>query len=314
MSIVVLAGGAGAARFLRGLLRAVPAQEVTIIGNTGDDIEMHGARVCPDLDIVTYALGGVWDEARGFGVIGDTQHVADAMRAAGHEIWFALGDRDLGTCLARTAWLRAGVPLHECTARIARQHGVEARLLPMTDDDVHTVIETRDGRSLHFQEYWVRERAAPEVTSVHLWGAATARPSPGVLEAIATATTIVLAPSNPVVSIGTILAVPGIRDAIIAAPAPVVAISPIVGGRVVRGMADRLLPALDVEVSARGVAGMYADLADAFVFDDQDAKETDDIAAFGLRAVTAQTMMHTPSDAEALARVALAAARPEGVP
>lgn len=309
MSLVVLAGGAGAARFLRGLVKAVPPREITVVGNTGDDIEMYGVRVCPDLDIVTYALAGLWDEERGFGLIGDTHRRIDAMRAAGEETWFGLGDGDLATCQTRSNLLAEGVPLHECVARLASQLSIKPRLIPMTNDDVHTVITTRDGRSLHFQEYWVRDRATHEVASIHLHGADAATPAPGVLEAIASAETIVFAPSNPVVSIGTILSVPGITTAIAASPARKVAISPIVGGRVVRGMADKLLPAVDVEVSARGVAGMYVDLIDTFVFDITDEKQTDDIAALGMQAVTAQTMMHSPADAEALARVALGAVK-----
>lgn len=305
MSIVVLAGGAGAARFLRGLVRAVKPHEITIIGNTGDDIEVYGVRVCPDLDIVTYALGGALDEERGFGLRGDTHHVLAELRENGVDTWFALGDRDFAACAARSSWLGAGVPLHGCAERLAARHGVPARILPMTDDDVHTVVTLQDGRALHFQEYWVRERAEPPVASVHLHGASAARPAPGVLETLADATAIIIAPSNPVVSIGTILAIPGVRDAVAAAPAQVVAISPIIGGRVVRGMADRLLPSMGVEVSARGVAGLYADLCDAFVLDTVDAASADDIAALGMHAVVAPTLMTTPAHAEALARVAL---------
>jgi LPPG:FO 2-phospho-L-lactate transferase len=302
--IVVLAGGVGAARFLRGLVRVVPPEEVTVIGNTGDDIEIYGVHVSPDLDIVTFMLAGVLDEERWFGIRGDTYVVMEELAAAGQETWFTLGDRDFAVCLARTQWLREGVPLHESAARLARRLGVGVGIVPMTDDPVHTVITTTDGE-LHFQEYWVRDRAAPQVRAVRLEGAEHARPAPGVLEAIADADAVLVAPSNPIVSIGTILTVPGIRDALRATSAPVVGVSPIVGGAVVRGMADRLLPIAGAEVSAVGVAALYADFLDGFVIDLEDASLSPAIEA--AVAVT-QTMMRTADDAAALAKETLALA------
>jgi LPPG:FO 2-phospho-L-lactate transferase len=306
--IVVLAGGLGAARFLRGLVRVVPPEEVTVVGNTGDDITIYGVHVSPDLDIVTYMLSGELDEDRQFGLLGDTHHVMDELDAAGHDTWFALGDRDMGVCAARTAWLAAGIPLHECAARIANRFGVGVRLLPMTDDPVFTVVRVRDGdgeRDLHFQEYWVRRRAADPVVSVRLEGAEEAVPAPGVLDAIASADAVLIAPSNPVVSVGTILAVPGIRAALGRTRAPVVGVSPIIGGAVVRGMADKLLPSAGAEVSAAGVAGLYLDFLDGFVIDEVDAALAPSIEALGIAPAVVPTLMRAPEDAAVLAKATL---------
>ena len=299
----------GAARFLRGLVAVVPPTDVTVIGNTGDDIDIYDVRVCPDLDIVTYMLAGALDEERQFGVRGDTHHTMEARRAAGEDIWFALGDRDLAVCAERTEWLASGVPLHECTARIASRHGVEITLVPMTDDRVWTCVTVDRGGTptdLHFQDYWVRTRAAEPVLDVRLIGAAEARPAPGVLDAIAGADAVVLAPSNPVVSIGTILAVPGIRETLRATGAPVVGVSPIIGGRVVRGMADKLLPVAGAEVSARGVAGLYRDVLNGFVIDREDAPSLGDIEGLGMRAIATGTMMTDVDAAAALAKDVMA--------
>jgi len=300
--ITVLAGGLGAARFLRGVVQCVPPEEITVIGNTGDDIDIYGVHVSPDLDIVTFMLGGVLDEERQFGIAGDTHVVMDELRAHGTDTWFALGDRDYAVCLARTEWMRAGVTLSGCTARIASRFGLTLRLLPMTDDPVHTVIDTDRGE-MHFQEYWVRHRASPEVRAVRLHGAQDAHPAPGVLDAIASSDAILIAPSNPVVSVGTILAVPGIREALCATRAPVVGVSPIVGGRVVRGMADKLLPSAGAEVSARGVARLYEDFLDGFVIDLEDAA-TDP----GVPFEATDSIMTTPADAARVAKAALALA------
>lgn len=305
--IVVLAGGMGAARFLRGVVRVVPPERVTVVGNTGDDIEVYGVHVSPDLDIVTSMLAGTLDEERGYGIRDDTRAVIDELRACGVDCWFDLGDLDLARCAARTAWLRAGVPLSEVTARLARRHGLGIALLPMTDDPVYTVIETDEG-PMHFQEYWVRRHAEPAVRAVRLDGGERARPGRGVLDAIARAEAVLVAPSNPVVSIGTILAVPGIRDALRATAAPVVGVSPIVGGAVVRGMADRLLPAVGAEVSAAGVAALYRDFLDGWVIDLVDAALEPDVRALGVDVAVTNTMMREAEDAAALAKAALALA------
>lgn len=300
--ITVLAGGLGAARFLRGLARVVPPEQITVIGNTGDDINIYGVHVSPDLDIVTFMLAGVLDEERQFGIRGDTHHVMDELAAAGVDTWFSLGDRDYGVCLARTAAQREGRPLHVCTEMIRTRFDVRSRIIPMTDDPVYTVIDTDEGE-MHFQEYWVKHRAIPVVTGVRLHGVEHARPAPGVLDAIADAHVVMVAPSNPVVSIGTILAVRGIREALRQTRAPVVGVSPIVGGRVVRGMADKLMPAIGAEVSARGVAELYADFLDGFVVDVEDEAAA---ASLPCTAEVIPTIMKGPEEAAALAKATIA--------
>jgi LPPG:FO 2-phospho-L-lactate transferase len=307
--LVALAGGVGAARFLRGLLRVYDPGGVVVVGNTGDDLRMHGLAVSPDLDSVAYTLAGLADEERGWGLAGETWNVRDALVRLGEPGWFALGDRDIATHLLRTRLLAEGATLSEATAALCRRLGVPVRLLPMSDQRVETRVEVDgpDGpEDLGFQEWWVGRQARDPVRRVRFERVERARPAPGVLEAIAAASGIVLCPSNPVVSIAPILAVPGVRDAIQAAPCRVVAVTPIVGGAPVRGMADRLLPAWGVEVSARGVAGLYAGLADAFVLDAVDAEQAGDVADLGLDPVVVPTLMRTVEDAAALAKAALA--------
>jgi LPPG:FO 2-phospho-L-lactate transferase len=302
--VVALAGGIGAARFLRGLVRVVPADALTVVVNTGDDLVLHGLHVSPDLDTIVYTLGGGVHPEQGWGRADERHTVAGELAGRyGVPSWFTLGDRDLATHLLRTGLLAEGATLSQATARIAAAWDVGPRLLPMTDDPVATTIDTTDGRSLHFQRWWVGERAEPDVAAVRLDGAAGARPAPGVLDALDAAEVVVLCPSNPVVSIGTILQVPGIREAL-AAPT-VVGVSPIVGGRVVRGMADRLLPAAGAEVSARGVAGLYADFLDGWVIDDVDAAAADAIATTGVGVRVTDTIMRTPEVAADLARTVL---------
>jgi LPPG:FO 2-phospho-L-lactate transferase len=304
MRVVALAGGVGAARFLRGLVRVVDPTELTVVGNTGDDLQLHGLHVSPDLDTITYTLGGGIHPEQGWGRADESLTVATELRDRyGRDAWFTLGDRDLATHLVRTQLLRDGRTLSEATAIIARAWQLPFTLLPMTDDPVATMIDTQDDRRLHFQRWWVGERAAPDVRGIELQGAADASPAPGVLEAIAAADVVVLCPSNPVVSIGTIFSVPGIREAV--ARRPVVGVSPIVGGRVVRGMADRLLPAQGVDVSCVGVARAYSDVLDAWVIDDVDAHAADDITAMGIKVAITQTVMDTPEVASVVAEVAL---------
>jgi LPPG:FO 2-phospho-L-lactate transferase len=308
--LVALAGGVGAARFLRGLLRVHDPDRVVVVGNTGDDLRIHGLAVSPDLDSVAYTLAGLGDEERGWGLAGETWNVRDALVRLGEPGWFALGDRDLATHLLRTRLLSEGSTLTEATAELCRRLGVPVRLLPMSDQRVETRVEVDgpDGpEDLGFQEWWVGRQARDPVRRVRFDGVERASPAPGVLEAVAAADGIVLCPSNPVVSIAPILAVPGVRDAILAAPCRVVAVTPIVGGAPVRGMADRLLPAWGVEVSARGVAGLYAGLADAFVLDAVDTDQAAEVAALGLEPVVVPTLMRTVEDAAALAKAALAA-------
>ncbi len=309
MKVAALAGGVGAARFLRGLVRAVDPADVTVVGNTGDDLRLHGLHVSPDLDTVMYTLGGGIHPTQGWGRADDTLTVAGELRDRyGAPDWFTLGDRDLATHLVRSERLAAGASLSQVTAELARAWGLGCGLLPMTDDPVTTTITTVDGRQLHFQEWWVGERAGPDVAAVTFAGAAAAQPAPGVLDAIADADVVVVCPSNPVVSIGTILSVPGIRAALRDA-GPVVGVSPIVGGRVVRGMADRLLPAVGVAVDAAAVAKGYADFLDAWVLDTADAQRADEVAALGVRTGVTASVMDTVAVAESLARFTLDLAR-----
>jgi LPPG:FO 2-phospho-L-lactate transferase len=308
---VALAGGVGAARFLRGLVRAVAPERVTAIVNTGDDRSFYGVRVSPDLDIVTYTLAGRVDPSRGFGLEGDSFAVIEALGALGHETWFRLGDRDLATCLHRTLRLREGVGLAAVSDEIRRAFGVATRILPMSEDPCPTLVELRDGRRIHFEEYLVRDGAPDEVEDVDLSAGGAAQPAPGVIEALRGAAAILVCPSNPVVSIGPILAVPGVRDAIADAAAPVVGVSPIVGGAPVKGPADRLLRALGVEVSARGVAGFYHEWIGGFVLDERDAAQEPDVAALGLRTRVCDTIMR---DVDAARRVAEAALELAGAP
>src|SRR5262245_37916760 len=307
--IVALAGGVGAARFLAGLVRAAPAADVAAIVNTGDDLRFYGVHVSPDVDIVTYTLAGLVDRARGYGLEGDTTAVIDALGALGHETWFRLGDRDFAHCHHRTMRLAQGVGLSAIADELRRALGVASRILVMSEDPCPTNVVLTGGRSVHFEEYLARDGAPDDVTDVDLSAARRARPGPGVLDAIAAADAILFCPSNPIVSIGPILAVPGIREALKAARAPVVAISPIIGGAPVKGPADRLLRGLGHEVSARGVAALYGDLLDGYVLDARDAAQLPDVEARGVRARAVETLMRTPEIAAELARAALALAR-----
>jgi len=304
-SIVVLAGGVGAARFLAGLVRAVPPDTVTAIVNTGDDRVFYGVHVSPDLDIVTYTLAGRVDPERGYGLAGDSFSVIEALAALGHQTWFRLGDRDLATGLHRTIRQGRGVGLAAVTDEIRRAFRVPVRVLPMSEDPCPTYVELHGGRRVHFEEYLARDGAPDEVQAVDLGAAGSARPAPGVLDALRDATRILIAPSNPVVSIGPILAVPGVREAIATSGAPVVAISPIVGGAPVKGPADKLLRGTGSEVSARGVAALYRDVAHGFVFDVRDAAQLPDVEALGLRARALDTIMRSPEAAARIARAAL---------
>ena len=303
--VVVLAGGVGAARFLRGVVRAVPPSQLTVIVNTGDDRRFYGVQVSPDLDIVTYTLAGRIDSQRGFGLKGDRYDLVDRLAALGHEVWFRLGDADFANCLHRTLRLEAGASLDEVTDELRRDLGLQLRILPMSNDPCATYVELSGRKRLHFEEYLVRDGAPTDVESVDLSAAAQASPAPGVLEAIEEAQTILVCPSNPIVSIGPILAVPGIREALDASSAPIVAVSPIVGGAPIKGPAHTLLRALDIEVSALGVARFYQDWIDGFVFDDRDRHLLEEIEALGLGANTLDTMMVNAEVSERVARATL---------
>ena len=309
MRIVILAGGVGGSRFVLGARRAYPDAEITVIGNTADDITLHGLRICPDLDTLMYTLGGGGDDERGWGREDESWRAMSELSAYRAEpTWFSLGDRDLGTHLVRTQLLNAGYPLSEVTAALAgRWLGGDPtlRLLPMTDDRVETHITIADDeapggrRAVHFQEYWVRLRARPAALEVTLVGIETARPASGVTEALHAADLILVAPSNPVVSIGPILAVPGLRTELIRAAAPVVGFAGILGGSPVLGMAHRLLPAIGVEVDAAAVGLHYgarsADgVLDVWALDSADAASADRVRAGGLRPVVTDLIMSDP--------------------
>jgi len=305
MPVVALAGGVGAARFLRGLVRVVDPAQVTAIVNTGDDRSFYGVHVSPDIDIVTYSLAERVDRERGFGLEGDSFEVIEALGALGHETWFRLGDRDFAVCQHRTLRLAEGARLAAVTDEIRRAFGVATRLLPMSEDPCPSIVVLGAGRRVHFEEYMVRDGAPSDVEAVDLSAAARAAPGPGVIEALRGAGTILVCPSNPVVSIGPILAVPGVREAIAASGTPVVAVSPIVDGAPVKGPADALLRGVGAEVSARGVARLYADLVGGYVLDRRDRAQLADVEALGIRAVCVDTLMRDTDVAATLARTVL---------
>jgi LPPG:FO 2-phospho-L-lactate transferase len=303
--VTVLAGGVGAARFLRGVVRALPSERVTAIVNTGDDRLFYGVHVSPDLDIVTYTLAGRVDPERGFGLAGDRFTIVERLAALGHETWFRLGDADFAFCLHRSLRLAEGAGLDEVADELRREQGLGLRILPMSNDPCPTFIALSDRRRVHFEEYLVRDGAPSDVQGVDLSAAAAARPAPGVVEAIGAAELVLVCPSNPVVSIGPILAVPGIRAALDRSRAPVVAVSPIIGGAPVKGPATPLLRALGVEVSAVGVARFYREWIDGFVCDERDREQLPEIEGLGLRAQALDTLMVDAGVAERVARAAL---------
>jgi LPPG:FO 2-phospho-L-lactate transferase len=304
--ITVLAGGIGGSRFLQGLARVLPPEEITAVVNTGDDEEFHGLHVSPDPDIITYALAGLVDEERGWGLRDDTFRWLEAMARLGHDTWFQIGDRDLATHVHRTLLLRQGRSLSQTIADIASRLGVRVRLLPMSDDRVRTVVLTDSGR-LAFQEYLVKRGARDAVRAVEYEGAASARPAPGVLEAIARARDVIVAPSNPVASIGPILAIPGLRDALRQASARKVAVSPIVAGRVFTPPTGEMMEGLGHEVSPAGVARLYGDFLDALLLDEQDAALAEAVRAAGVEPVVTDAVMKGPAEKRGLAQAALAA-------
>ncbi len=304
MNVTVLSGGVGGARFLRGLLGVVDAADVTIVGNVADDLQVLGLHVSPDLDSILYTLTGRSDDERGWGRADESWRALETVGELGGDDWFRLGDRDLGLHLVRTELLRAGVPLHEATLRLARALGLDARLLPATDDPVRTFLETPAG-TFPFQTWFVARGHRDEVDAVHYAGAPDAAPAPGVLEAIAAAAVILVAPSNPYVSIQPILAVPGIRDALEHRAVPCVAVSPLVGGRAVKGPADRMLRRLAGGTTPAHVASCYEGIVDALVFDRADASAE---LPRGVRPVVTETLMTDVGAARRLAAATLDAA------
>jgi LPPG:FO 2-phospho-L-lactate transferase len=305
----VLAGGVGAARLLGGLVQVVDPATITSIVNTADDTILHGLHVSPDLDTITYTLAGAVNPETGWGLVGETWQAMDALERYDGLTWFRLGDRDLATHLYRTQRLAEGATLTEATAEIVRSWGLALRLLPVTDDPLRTrvtVLEDGAEHEIGFQEYFVQRQHAVPVTAVRFEGAAAALPGPDVLDTIASAERVVIAPSNPIVSIGPLLAVPGIREALVARRSDVVAVSPIIAGAALKGPADRLLAELGHQSSVVGVARLYRDLAATLVIDDADRALASAVEAEGVRCIVAPTIMSGPPEAAALAEVVLA--------
>jgi LPPG:FO 2-phospho-L-lactate transferase len=297
--IVGLGGGVGASRLWRALVEVVPEAELTLIVNTGDDLWIHGLRVCPDLDTTLYALSGRQDTERGWGMRDETFRCMDALRDLGHEVWFNLGDRDLATHLFRTGLLRSGVALSDVTRRLAESMDVAVRVLPMTDAELTTRITTPDGRNLHYEEFLVREHAVPAVARIDYEHPQPVVPAPGVIDALQAADIVVIGPSNPLASIAPILAVPDIRDAVSAVP-EVVAVTPIVSGVPItdpgeQGRADAraaLLTSTGIRATASGVARLYAGLCQRYILDVADAEEADSVTALGMQTVLVHTLVH----------------------
>ncbi|PJJ71710.1 LPPG:FO 2-phospho-L-lactate transferase [Diaminobutyricimonas aerilata] len=319
MRITVIAGGVGGARFVRGVRewarRESPDSTIDVVVNTGDDAWVAGLRITPDLDSIMYTLAGVNDEQRGWGRVGETERVSAELREWGVGWpWFTLGDLDLGAHIARTSWLREGLPLSTAVERLTARWPLGVRLLPATDAEAETHVHVRDpeggDRVMHFQEWWTRHRAALPAVRFEQRGVEQAVPAPGVLEAIGDADVVLVAPSNPVVSIGTVLAVPGIRDAVRGTAAPVVGVSPIIGGAAVRGMADACLTAIGVRTAADAVAGHYGarsrgGVLDSWLLAEEDAALVDDVRALGLRTEAAPLWMRDSDTSAALARDAV---------
>jgi LPPG:FO 2-phospho-L-lactate transferase len=304
--ITCLAGGVGAAKLIYGLSKIVKPEELTIIVNTGDDMEMHGLHISADLDIIMYTLAGVVDENKGWGVQGDTFTCLDSLRKFSGETWFNLGDKDLATHLFRTSLLRKGLKLSEVTSMIGRAFGLRVSVLPMTNNKFETRIETEAGM-FHFEEYLVKREAKDKVLGVEFQGVKDAKPAPGVIESLVDTDLILICPSNPVVSIGTILSVEGVRETLRKTKARKVAVSPIVGGAPIKGPADKLLKGIGFEVSAYSVAKLYADFLDCFILDKVDLKDQKRIEGLGLEVKTTNTIMKSVEDKIRLAKIALSA-------
>ncbi len=302
--ITALAGGVGAARFLTGLVKLVKQEDVSVIVNTGDDIEMFGLHISPDIDIVAYTLAGIVDDEKGWGIKGDTFQCLEMLKKFGLETWFALGDKDFATHIFRTDLLKKGFTLSQVTDEICRVLGLKVNILPMTNDKFETRIKIEEG-SVHFEEYFVKRQAKDKVLGVEFVGAVNAKPSPKVIDSIMNAEVVVICPSNPIVSIGTILAVDGIRDALRRTSAKVVGVSPIVAGAPIKGPADKLLRGLGFEVSAFSVAKLYSDFLNTFVLDVEDVLEREKIEKLGLEVKVTNTLMKSLERKVELARVVL---------
>jgi LPPG:FO 2-phospho-L-lactate transferase len=307
--ITVLAGGVGAARFLRGLIDVVPAADVTAVVNVGDDLVLHGLHISPDLDTVTYTLAGAINPETGWGLRGETWQAMATVEQYGGLSWFRLGDRDLGTHLYRTQRLAEGASLSTLTAEVVRAWGLGLRVLPATDDAVRTMVTVEGEGEIGFQDYFVGRQHSVAVTSVRFDGVDDAEPAPGVLDAITDADVVVIAPSNPIVSIGPVLAVNGVREAVIARRSRNVAVSPIVAGAALKGPADRMLRELGHEPSVVGIARLYAEVAAVLVVDEADAALAGEVEAAGMHCLVVPTVMSSPEVAASLARATVAAVR-----
>ncbi len=303
--IAALAGGVGAARLLRGLVRVASAEDITVVINTGDDATVHRLHVCPDIDTVIYTLAGVSDPDRGWGLASETWNALTSLERYGADTWFRLGDRDLGTHLYRTERIAAGAPLSTITREIASAWEIGARLLPMTDDRVETRLTLFDDSEVSFQEYFVRMKNSVPVKAIEFAGATQATPGPGVIDGLNAADVVIVCPSNPLLSVAPILSIPGIRASLERRRESVVAVSPIVGGRALRGPADHLMAELGHEPSAAGVAKIYASIASILVIDDQDAELAAEVAKAGMHCVVTGTIMDTLDASEALASAVL---------
>jgi LPPG:FO 2-phospho-L-lactate transferase len=303
-AITALAGGVGASKLLLGLYDVMDLHALTIIVNTGDDITLHGLKISPDLDIVTYTLAGIVDPAKGWGVRGESFHALKCLAAFGRANWFNLGDRDLATHIHRSALLAEGKSLSDAAESIRLALGVKSRILPMSDQPVPTIIDTKEG-ALHFQEYLVKRRAEPVVRGIRFEGVEIARPAPGVLQAISDADRIVICPSNPLISIGPILAVPGVRETLRARKKDVIAICPIVGGKSLKGPSDKMLAQLGYRASAEGVARLYADFTGTFVIDPLDRSQASAITRIDMKLEVIPTVMKTHAQKRKLARAIL---------
>ncbi len=302
--IAVLAGGVGAARFLQGLTKIVSPRDVTVIVNTGDDIDWYGLRISPDLDIITYTLAGIVDERRGWGLKDDTTHCLQGLGAYGWETWFRVGDRDLATHLYRTHRLRQGADLDKVTAEICKALNIRVRIIPMSNNFIQTSITTPNG-AVNFQEYLVKRRMHDPVRGVQFKGIGRAKPAPGVVDSILRSERIVICPSNPIVSIGPIISLKGVKEALVDTDAKVVGVSPIIQGAPVKGPADRLLKGLNLEVSSFSVAKLYRSFLDVFVIDSKDEAEKPRIEGLGVKVVATKTLMETLEDKTRLAQVVL---------
>jgi LPPG:FO 2-phospho-L-lactate transferase len=304
--VVALAGGVGAAKLLRGLVKVVPSRDLVIIGNVGDDVELYGLHISPDLDIIMYTLAGIVDEVKGWGIAGDTFHCLEMLGRLGFETWFKLGDKDLAIHIVRTKMLREGYTLSQATAQLCKMLGIEAKLIPASDDPVRTKIQSGQ-LLLDFQEYFVKRGTMDAVTNVFFEGVKKAKPAPSVIEAVREAERIIICPSNPILSIAPILSIPAIRRALETSKAPIVGVSPIVGGKALKGPADRIMVSMGFEASPYGVARFYGSLLKHLIIDETDLEHKRRIQEIGVKVTIANTVMKSVEDAINLAKVVISA-------